>query len=154
VERATVLWRSDQQQCPDVRAATAITGTAAIVPVREWENPPDDVDVSRPGNQRVGAADVAMVRAGRTRYEQMYRAAGGGATKGRVVGSWPAAPPSCCAISYTDEAGRELYRASGGPAVIAGICAHDGDAQCLAQRYSHHALRLAKASADQAPAAT
>jgi hypothetical protein len=150
VDRATALWRSDQHQRPDVQASTAITGTAAIVPVWEWENPPDDADVSRPGTPRVGATDVEMLRAARTRYEQMYRAAGGVATKGRVVGFLTGHTAPLLRGSYTDEVGRKLYRASGGLAAIAGICAYDSDAQGLAQRYFHHALRLAKASGDRA----
>ncbi|WP_042389688.1 hypothetical protein [Streptacidiphilus melanogenes] len=150
VERATALWRSDQQQRPDVQAASAIVGTAAIVPVWEWENPPDDVDVSRLGTPRVGATDVEMLRAARTRYETMYRAAGGVATKGRVVGFLTGHTAPLLRGSYSDGVGRELYRASGGLAAIAGICAYDSDAQGLAQRYFHHALRLAKASGDRA----
>ena len=35
------------------------------------------------------------------------------------------------------------------PVAIAGICAYDSNAQGLAQRYFHQALRLAKASGDR-----
>ncbi|GGQ31599.1 hypothetical protein GCM10010279_44860 [Streptomyces mutabilis] len=53
VERATVLWRSDQQERPHILGAPALTGTPAVMPVWEWENPPEDVDVSRGGRHRV-----------------------------------------------------------------------------------------------------
>jgi tetratricopeptide (TPR) repeat protein len=150
VERATALWRSDQQQRPDVQAAPAVVGTAAVMPVWEWENPPDDLDVSRPGTPKVGATEVDMLRAARTRYEQMYRSAGGVATRGRIVQFLTAQTAPLLRGSYTDRVGRDLYRASGGLAAVAGICAYDSDAQGLAQRYFHHALRLAKASGDRA----
>lgn len=150
VDRATALWRSDQQQRPDVQTAPAIVGTAAVMPVWEWENPPDDADVSRPGAPRVGTTDVDMLRAARTRYERMYRSAGGVATRGRIVTFLTTQTAPLLRGSYTDPVGRELYRASGGLAAVAGICAYDSDAQGLAQRYFHHALRLAKASGDRA----
>jgi hypothetical protein len=150
VERATALWRSDQQQRPDVQAAPAIVGTAAVMPVWEWENPPDDLDVSRPGTPRVGGTDVDMLRAARTRYEQMYRSSGGVATRGRIVGFLTGYTAPLLRGSYSDATGRSLYRASGGLVAVAGICAYDSDAQGLAQRYFHHALRLAKASGDRA----
>ncbi|MBF9068975.1 hypothetical protein I2501_35985 [Streptacidiphilus sp. NEAU-YB345] len=94
--------------------------------------------------------DVDMLRAARTRYEHMYRSAGGVATKGRVVGFLTGHTAPLLRGCYSDQVGRELYRASGGLAAIAGICAYDSDAQGLAQRYFHHALRLAKASGDRA----
>jgi hypothetical protein len=150
VERATALWRSDQQQRPDVQAAPAIVGTAAVMPVWEWENPPEDKDISRPGTPKVGGSDVEMLRAARTRYEQMYRSAGGVATRARIVGFLTGHTAPLLRGSYTDATGRHLYRASGGLVAVAGICAYDSDAQGLAQRYFHHALRLAKASGDRA----
>jgi len=150
VDRATALWRSDQQQRADVQTAPALTGTPAILPVWEWENPPEDLDVSRSGVSRVGRADVDMLRAARTRYEQMYRSAGGVATRGRIVGFLSGYTAPLLRASYSDTVGRDLYRASGGLVAVAGICAYDSDAQGLAQRYFHHALRLAKASGDRA----
>lgn len=150
VDRATALWRSDNQQRTDVQSLPAVIGTPAIIPVWEWESPPDDGDVSRPGTVRVGSADVEMIRAARTRYEQMYRGAGGIATKGRVVGFLAGHTAPLMRGSYSDAIGRQLYRATGGLVAVAGICAYDSDAQGLAQSYFHQALRLAKASGDRA----
>ncbi len=150
VDRATALWRSDQQKRPEVQAAPAIIGTPAIVPVWEWENPPEDSDVSRKGAMRVGRSDLEMLRAARTRYEQMYRGAGGVATKDRVVGFLANHTAPLVRGSYSDATGRDLFRATGGLVAVAGICAYDSDSQGLAQRYFHHALRLAKASGDRA----
>ena len=150
VDRATALWRSDQHQRTDVQGVPALMGTAAVMPVWEWENPPEDQDVSRPGTPRVGTTDVAMLRSARARYEQMYRSAGGIATRARIVGFLTGYTAPLLRGSYSDETGRQLFRASGGLVAVAGICAYDSDAQGLAQRYFHHALRLAKASGDQA----
>ncbi|MFD9869314.1 transcriptional regulator [Streptomyces niveus] len=148
VERATALWRSDQQQRGHVVAAPAVTGTHAVMPVWEWENPPQDADVSRPGHSRVGPADIELLRTARTHYELMYRRAGGLATHARVVGFLNAETAPMLRGGYSDAMGRQLHRATGGLVAVAGICAYDSDAQGLAQRYFHQALRLAKASGD------
>lgn len=149
VEHATALWRSDEQQRPNLVSAPAVTGTTAVMPVWEWENPPEDADVSRPGPSRVSMADIAMLRAARAHYEQMYRKAGGIATRARVVGFLNSETAPLLRGGYSDATGRQLHRATGGLVAVAGICAYDSDAHGLAQRYFHQALRLAKASGDR-----
>ncbi|MGW0735429.1 transcriptional regulator [Streptomyces sp. NPDC002851] len=149
VERATALWRCDEQQRPHILGAQAVTGTPAVMPVWEWENPPEDVDVSRGGRHRVSMADIEMLRSARAHYEQMYRKTGGIATRARIVGFLNAEAAPLLRGSYTDATGRQLHRATGGLVAVAGICAYDSDAHGLAQRYFHQALRLAKASGDR-----
>lgn len=149
VERATALWRSDEQQRPHAVAAPAVTGTTAVMPVWEWENPPEDADVSRTGPTRVSMADIATLRAARAHYELMYRKAGGIATRSRIVGFLNAETAPLLRGGYSDAMGRQLHRATGGLVAVAGICAYDSDAHGLAQRYFHQALRLAKASGDR-----
>ena len=148
IARATALWRSDQERA-DLTDTPVITGMRAIAPVWEWENPPEDRDVSRPAGPRVGAADVSMLRTARTHYESMYRQVGGVATRVRVVRFLTEHTAPLLRSSYSDRTGRSLFRATGGLAAIAGICGYDSDAQGLAQRYFHQALRLAKASSDR-----
>lgn len=148
VERATALWRFDAQR-PGDADAPAVTGTPAVMPVWEWENPPEDSDVSRSGRTLVGTADVETLRAARAHYELMYRRAGGIATRLRVVRFLNAETAPLLRGSYSDALGRQLHRATGGLVSVAGICAYDSDAHGLAQRYFHQALRLAKASGDR-----
>ncbi|MEU2430918.1 transcriptional regulator [Streptomyces sp. NPDC007861] len=149
VERATALWRSDEQQRPHLIGAPAVTGTPAVMPVWEWENPPEDADVSRTGRTRVSMADIKMLRAARAHYELMYRKAGGIATRSRIVGFLSTETAPLLRGAYGDALGRQLHRATGGLVAVAGICAYDSDAHGLAQRYFHQALRLAKASGDR-----
>lgn len=148
VDRATALWRFDRQR-GDLQDTPLITGMGAVAPVWQWENPPDDADLAHTTGPRVSPAHVAMVNAARARYESMYRQVGGVVTRGRVVGFLTEHTAPLLRGSYPDQTGRELFRAAGGLAAIAGICAYDSDAQGLAQRYFHQALRLAKASADR-----
>ncbi|WMX47898.1 transcriptional regulator [Streptomyces roseicoloratus] len=149
VDRATALWRSDEQGRGNVLGMQAVTGTPAVMPVWEWENPPEDADVSHEGRTRVSAADVSMLTAARAHYEQMYRKAGGMATRARIVGFLGTGTAPLLRGAYGDALGRRLHRAAGGLVAVAGICAYDSDAQGLAQRYFHQALRLAKASGDR-----
>jgi hypothetical protein len=106
--------------------------------------------VSRTGTPHVGLADVGVLRTARIHYEQMYRRVGGITTRNRVVGYLNTEVAPLLRGSYSDSTGRELFRAVGGLVAIAGISTYDSDADGLAQRYFHQALRLAKASGDRA----
>ncbi|MFJ3880748.1 transcriptional regulator [Streptomyces sp. NPDC090077] len=149
VDRATALWRSDELGRPAQLTAQALTGTPAVIPVWEWENPPEDADVSRVGRQRIGPEHIEVLRAARSHYELMYRRAGGMATRARIVRFLGSETAPMLRGTYSDEVGRPLHRATGSLVAVAGICAYDSDAHGLAQRYFHQALRLAKASGDR-----
>jgi|HubBroStandDraft_1064217.scaffolds.fasta_scaffold02500_9 hypothetical protein len=149
VDHAAALWRSDFKQAAALQATQPVRGPPAIVPVFEWENPPDDLDVARSGGRRVDARQVRFLRAARTRYERMYREAGGIPVRPRVVAFLNGHAAPLLRSGYDDATGRRLYRAVGGLTALAGICAYDADLQGVAQRYFFHALRMAKASADR-----
>ncbi|WP_371615059.1 transcriptional regulator [Streptomyces sp. NBC_00454] len=149
VDRAAALWRSDGQGRLPMLSAEALTGTPAVMPVWEWENPPEDADVSREGPTRVGPEHIEILRAARAHYELMYRRAGGVATRDRIVRFLGSETAPMLRGSYSDGLGRSLHRATGSLVAVAGICAYDSDAHGLAQRYFHQALRLAKASGDR-----
>jgi hypothetical protein len=149
VDLAAALWRSDFKQTAALRTAPLARGAAAIAPVFEWENPPDDVDVARRAGHRIDAGQFRLLRAARTRYERMYREAGGIPVRPRVVAFLNDHASVLIKGSYDDATGRQLHRAVGGLTALAGICAYDADMQGVAQRYFFHALRMAKASGDR-----
>lgn len=149
VDHATALWHSDFKQASALRAAAPVRGPSAIAPVFEWENPPDDLDVARREGRAVDVAQVRFLRAARTRYEHMYREAGGIPVRPRVVAFLNDSAAPLLKGSYDDGTGRQLYRAVGGLTALAGICAYDADLQGVAQRYFFHSLRMAKASGDR-----
>ena len=149
VDHAAALWRSDVRHAAALRGAGPVRGPAAIVPVFEWENPPGDADVARPGGRRADGAQVRVLRAARTRYERMYREAGGIPVRPRVVAFLHGHAAPLLRSGYDDATGRQLHRAAGGLTALAGICAYDADLQGVAQRYFFHALRMAKASGDR-----
>ena len=149
LDGAAALWRSDRKQAAGLQSARPVQGPAAIAPVYEWENPPDDLDVSRHGGRRVSREQVRALQAARVRYERMYRDVGGIPVRPRIVEVLVAHAAPLVRGAYDDATGRELYRAAGGLAALAGICAYDADLQGAAQRYYFQALRMAKASGDR-----
>jgi hypothetical protein len=149
VDAAAALWRSDHKQAAVLRAAQPVLGPAAVAPVYEWENPPDDLDVARHAGLRVSRDQVRALSAARVRYERMYREAGGIPVRPRVTEFLAVQAAPLVKGAYDDRTGRALFRAAGGLAALAGICAYDADLQGIAQRYYFQALRLAKASGDR-----
>lgn len=149
VTRAPALWRSDRQDHRGIRVTPLASGLDVIAPVWQWENPPEDSDVSRRTDGPVTAAEVAQIQTARDRYEQMYRTVGGVATRQRVIAFLDDYAAPVLRGSYDHRLGRRVHRAVGGLVAVAGICAYDADRHGVAQRYFHQALRLAKASADK-----
>lgn len=84
-DAATALWRGDYKRATALHRSPAAHGPAAIAPVYEWENPPDDLDVSRHAGPRVSREQVRALRAARARYESMYRVAGGIPVRPRIT---------------------------------------------------------------------
>jgi hypothetical protein len=146
IDRAAALWRGDVRgRVP----TTTVAGAQAAAPVWEWENPPDDEDVSRPGPRRVDPADVLRIQRARNHYQEMYRRVGGVPVRPRIAAMLTEHTAPLLHAAYDNTLGRRLYRAVGGLAALAGVCAYDADAQPLAQRHLFTALRLAKASGDR-----
>jgi hypothetical protein len=146
VDRAAALWRGEiRGRVP----STLIVGAQAAAPVWEWENPPDDEDVTRPGHRRVDIADVLRVQHARNHYQEMYRRVGGVPVRPRIAAMLNERTAPLLHAAYDNQLGRRLYRAVGGLAALAGVCAYDADQQPLAQRHLFTALRLAKASGDR-----
>ncbi len=79
----------------------------------------------------------------------MYRVAGGIPVRARVAELLAVQVAALVKGTYDGATGRELFRAAGGLAALAGICAYDADLQGTAQRYYFQALRMAKASGDR-----
>jgi tetratricopeptide (TPR) repeat protein len=147
ISHVTAMWHSDRRTGrPD---SSLVQGAPAVLPVFEWENPPDDLDVGHSGSSKVGPPHLSVLLAARARYEQMYRGAGGIPVRPRLVAFLDSQAAPMIKGSYDDVTGRQLHRAVGGLTALAGVCAYDADRQGTAQRYLFHALRMAKASGDR-----
>ncbi|MFC0532070.1 hypothetical protein [Phytohabitans kaempferiae] len=146
IDRAAALWHGDARgRTP----TTLITGAKAAAPIWEWENPPDDDHIARLGEHRVDPVDVAMLRRARGHYQEMYRRVGGMPVRARITALLADRAAPLLRAAYDNDLGRQLYRAVGGLAALAGVCAYDANQQPLSQRHLFTALRLAKASGDR-----
>ena len=149
VERATALWRSDEQQRPHVMDAAAVTGAPAVMPGVGMGEPARGPDVSRHGRTRViRPTSTCCTPPAATTSTCTARPGASRPAPGSSASSTPR-PRPCCAAPTATSTGRELYRAAGGAGRHQRICAYDANAQGLAQRYFHQALRLGKASGDR-----
>jgi hypothetical protein len=146
VDRTASLWRGDQRHRV---VAPPVEGAEAVSPVWDWEHPPDEADVAREGHRRVDRAEVERLRRLRVHYQEMYRRVGGGPVRMRLVDALNEHVAPLLRDAYDNGIGRDLFRAAGGLAALAGVCGYDTDQQGLAQRYLFGALRMAKASGDK-----
>ncbi|XVU23016.1 hypothetical protein ACQPZJ_37980 [Actinoplanes sp. CA-054009] len=144
-DRATAVWHADASG----RGPSAVLdGAQAATPVWEWANPPHDREVRRDGHRPADPADVVFLQQARAHYQEMYRRVGGGPVRPLLLGTLNEHTAPLLRATYDNTLGRRIYRAAGGLAALAGICAYDADRQPLAQRHLFTALRLAKASQD------
>lgn len=147
VNNAAATWRADHHRAPTTTRPAA--GPAAVTPVWEWTSPPEDTDVTHHGRGRVDQAHIRRLTEARTRYQEMYRRVGGIPVRPRLAQVLHEQVAPLLRATYDDDLGRCLYRAAGGLAALAGVCAYDADEQGRAQAYLFGALRLAKASGDR-----
>lgn len=147
LDGAAAVWARDSAG-PEIPLKQA-RGVQAIAPVWEWENPPEDADVSRLGGVQVTDWSVRYLRRLRSHYQEMYRRVGGVPVRPRLIEILNQDVAPLLRGSYDNSLGRDLYGAVCGLVAIAGICAYDNDRHAVAQRYMFDALRLAKASGDR-----
>lgn len=149
LHQAMALWRSDATR-PDFTATSTRTSLDPVAGVWQWQTPPLGRDLSHLGRRRIDPFDVQHLRRAREHYQQMYRRIGGVLLRPRIAVVLHTEASVLLRESYDNDLGRQLYRAIGGLAVLAGICAYDTDFLPLANRYLDQALRLATASDDRA----
>ncbi|MEV1011529.1 MFS transporter [Streptomyces sp. NPDC049881] len=165
VDAATELFRLDVT--PGKGIWQSLAGSFAVSayagPVSRWLICQADASVAReagearPGGQqpeggaggRVGHSDVAKLREAAEEARRWDSKYGGGDWRSSMV-------PECLRTDaapllqrgYTDEVGRQLFRATAELTRLAGWMAFDTGQQEAAQRYYIQALRLARAAAD------
>jgi tetratricopeptide (TPR) repeat protein len=143
------LWRADVDDVREI--ALAPTNSAAWADaslswlVRTSTDAADDP--RRPS--RVGAADVASVKATADMFATLDNRFGGGHARRALIQYLRSDVAPMLGASYTDAVGRQLYAATAEATLLAAWMTYDeGDRHGLAQRYFIQALRLAHAADD------
>ncbi|MDT0343179.1 transcriptional regulator [Streptomyces litchfieldiae] len=157
LEQAMELFHSDvvrresgESQHPYATGGSHVAPAALVEPSRDWLITPPDAEVARTSGPRVGAADVAAVRATTAALVDLDRRWGAGHVRPVVVHYLNSVVAGLLAGSYQDTVGRELFGAAARLTELAGYMAVDSGLPGLAQRYYIQALRLAQAAGDRA----
>ncbi|GAA1900400.1 transcriptional regulator [Streptantibioticus ferralitis] len=148
VEQACELWRSDVGR-RDFLTGSTVAASALVEPSRDWLITGPDTIVSRSGGSRVGAADVAAVRATTQALVDLDHRFGSGHVRPIVVHYLNSVVSGLLAGSYREATGRQLFAAVARLTELAGYMAVDTGQPGLAQRYYIQALRLAQAAGDR-----
>ncbi|MCS0635906.1 transcriptional regulator [Streptomyces sp. LP05-1] len=149
IEQVCELWRSDVGR-RDFLSGSAVAASALVEPSRDWLITATDPQVARQAGARVGASDVAAVRAMTDALNDLDHRFGSGHVRPVVVHYLNSVVSGLLAGSYRDSVGRQLFAAVARLTELAGYMAVDTGQPGLAQRYYIQALRLAQAAGDRA----
>ncbi|MGP4113856.1 transcriptional regulator [Streptomyces sp. 4N509B] len=130
-------------------SAAHVAPAALVEPSRDWLITPTDAEVGRSSGPRVGASDVATVRATIVALVDLDRRWGSGHVRPLVVHYLNTVLSGLLSGAYREPVGRELYAAAARLTELAGYMAVDSGLPGLAQRYYIQALRLAQAAGDR-----
>jgi tetratricopeptide (TPR) repeat protein len=128
----------------------AVTAGALTTPMARWlVSPPADPPYGTRGGRRVGADDVAAVRATLQMFERLDHQFGGGHARTAAVQYLDDAVTPLLQANYSDAIGRELFSVAAQFTYKTGAMAYDVGLHGLARRYFVQALNLAHASGDR-----
>ncbi|WP_093800368.1 transcriptional regulator [Streptomyces sp. Wb2n-11] len=149
IEQVCELWRSDVGR-RGFLSGTAVAASALVEPSRDWLITGADTQVARTaGGGRVGASDVAAVRATTEALVELDHRFGSGHVRPVVVHYLNSVVSGLLSGSYRESVGRDLFAAVARLTELAGYMAVDTGQPGLAQRYYIQALRLAQAADDR-----
>ncbi len=149
IEQVCELWRSDVGR-RDFLSGTTVAASALVEPSRDWLITGADTQVARTaGGGRVGASDVAAVRATTEALVELDHRFGSGHVRPVVVHYLNSVVSGLLSGSYRESVGRDLFAAVARLTELAGYMAVDTGQPGLAQRYYIQALRLAQAADDR-----
>jgi hypothetical protein len=149
IRTSRTLWTEDLKRSDFLRMA--VSAGALTTPMARWlVSPPADPPYRTNGARRVGADDVAAVRATLHMFEGLDHRFGGGHARTAAVQYLTDAVTPLLGASYTDAIGRDLFAVAAQFTYKTGAMAYDVGLHGLARRYFVQALNLAHASGDRA----
>ncbi|TCO46120.1 hypothetical protein EV646_107141 [Kribbella antiqua] len=148
IRTSRMLWTEDLKRSEFLRMAVS-AGTLTTPMARWLVSPPADPPYGTSGSRRVGADDVAAVRATLHMFESLDHQFGGGHARTAAVQYLSDAVTPLLHASYTDAVGRELFSVAAQFTYKTGAMAYDVGLHGLARRYFVQALSLAHASGDR-----
>ncbi|MFI7060002.1 hypothetical protein ACIBL3_03385 [Kribbella sp. NPDC050124] len=148
IRTSRTLWTEDLRRSDFLRMA--VSAGALTTPMARWlVSPPAEPPYRSRGPRRVGADDVAAVRATLQMFEALDHKFGGGHARSAAVQYLSDAVTPLLDASYTDAIGRDLFAVAAQFTYKTGAMAYDVGRHGLARRYFVQALNLAHASGDR-----
>ena len=145
---AAGLWRTNIEHQDTM--ASGWTADALSEPLGRWLLDPADQSVSGCGRRQVGRADVDAVWSMCAAFADADHRLGGGHARRSLICYADDVVTPLLAGRYTDQIGWQLFAGVARLCDIAGFMCFDSGDQGRGQRYFVTALRMAKASGDQA----
>ncbi|TCC43597.1 regulator [Kribbella sindirgiensis] len=148
IQTSRMLWTEDLKRSEFLRMA--VSAGSLTTPLARWLiSPPADPPYGTGSSRRVGADDVAAVRATLHMFESLDHQFGGGHARSAAVQYLSDAVTPLLHARYTDAIGRELFSVAAQFTYKTGAMAYDVGMHGLARRYFVQALNLAHASGDR-----
>lgn len=142
------LWHRDARR-RNLPGCSTVTASALLGPGRDWLVAGPDPTVSHIGWQRIGMADVAMVRTVTRDLAALDHRFGSGHVRLIAVHYLNDVVSGLLKGSYREATGRQLFAAAARLTELVGYMAVDTERPALAQRYYTQALRLSLAAGDR-----
>ncbi len=139
-------WKADLDEVPEL-AGAVVNGTAWIDATLSWlvQSEPGELPTHLdPG--KVGAVDVAAVRATVDAFAQLDNRFGGGHARRALIPYLRSDLARLLRGQYTEQTGRDLFSVAAEATLLAAWTSYDAGRHAVAQRYFVQALRLAQAA--------
>ncbi|TXS40176.1 hypothetical protein EAO75_34800 [Streptomyces sp. uw30] len=142
------LWRADLADA-ETLVRTLPDSAAWNAASLRWIVTPPDGELTRAGNQAVGAVDVDMVRSTADAFSMLDGKFGGGHARRALIQYLHTDVRPMLDGKYSDDVGRQLHSAVAEALLLAGWMSYDSGLHGIAQRYLIQALRMTQAAGDR-----
>lgn len=154
IDAVTRLWRADLDQVHSLLVAS-VNSAAWQEAALSWLVTEPSVATTGPtGIRSVNSADVDRLRSTTELFDRLDGQYGGAHARTAFVEYLNTELPTLLRGSYSEQTGRELFRAAARATLLCAWMSYDAGAHGLAQRYFIQALRIADTSGDRLLAAS
>jgi tetratricopeptide (TPR) repeat protein len=148
IAAVTDLWQADLAGVPALLTAPANVGAWNDASLSWLVSSQHDAAHST-GSRRVGPADIAGIRSTTDMFDHLDGQHGGGHARSSLIQFLRTDVAALLHGTYSDETGRELYKAAAQATLLGAWMSYDAGLHGLAQRYFIQALRLAESTGDR-----
>ncbi|MQA16959.1 MAG: XRE family transcriptional regulator [Pseudonocardiaceae bacterium] len=154
VEALKQLWRADLHQAPELLVVSVDSGAWHEAALSWLVDNRGTRTYEASSNRQVGTSDIARLQTTTEMFDYLDGQFGGGHGRSSLVEYLSTELGALLHGTFTEQTGRELFRAAAQATLLCAWMSYDAGAHSLAQRYFIQALGLADASGDKLVAAS